>query len=100
MITFEQFISEASAPSIVAGTPDQAAKTHKAVIRTGDGVIHHHSEKGGVHTIVHSSKSGAMKVSEVHPSSEKNKTSSILTRKATDKEKRMYGGKFIVADQK
>lgn len=101
MYTFEQFINEtSSAPSIVAGSPEQAAKTHKAVIRTGDGIVHHHSEKDGVHTIVHSSKGGAMKVSEIHPSSEKKGTSSILTRKATDKEKKTYSGKFIVADKK
>lgn len=108
MYTFDQFINEASTPpSIVSGAPDQAAKTHKAVIRTGGGVVHHHSEKDGIHTIVHSSEGGVMRVSEIHPSkvhipgrSEKKDTSSILTRKATAKEKKTYGDKFIVADKK
>jgi len=99
MLNFEEFQNHINeSHDIVAGLPDHAAKVHKSIVRQSGGTIHSHTQKDGVHTIVHSSKSGAMKVSEFHPSSEKNKTSSVITRKATDREKKAHSGHFIVSD--
>ena len=99
MLNFEEFQNQVNeSHDIVSGLPDQASKTHKSIIRQKGGVIHSHTNKDGVHTVVHSSKSGVMRVSEFHPSSEKNKTSSVITRKATDREKRAHSTHFIVSD--
>ena len=95
--SFEEFLGETH--DILAGNPATAAKTHMAVIRTNGGAVHHHSEKDGIHTVVHSSKGGAMKVSEIHPSSDKNNSSIIITRRANDKEKNRYSGKLIVSEK-
>lgn len=97
MKTFQEFIQEAH--DIIAGEPAQAAKNHMAVIRTSGGAVHHHSEKDDVHTVVYSTKNGAMKVSEIQASSDKNKSSTIMTRKATDREKNSYTGKLIVSEK-
>lgn len=100
MLNFESFIKESSeAPSIVAGSHDQAAKVHKSIIRQSGGVIHKHTENNGSHSIVHSTRSGVMKVSQIKPHTEKNK-SVISTRKATDLEKKIHANKFIVSDNK
>lgn len=99
MLNFNSFIKESSeAPSIVAGSHDHAAKIHKSIIRQAGGVIHKHSENNGVHSIVHSTRSGVMKVSQIKHHTEKNK-SVISTRKATDLEKKIHAGKFVVSEK-
>ena len=99
MLNFTEFQKQIDeSHDIVAGLPDHVANVHKSIIRQNGGVIHHHSTENGIHKVIFSTKSGATKVSEIHPSSEKNKTSSIITRRATDKEKKANSGHFIASE--
>lgn len=91
ILTFAEYLTEEMKEQKVSGSPSAAAKTHKALIKTMGGKIHHSSSNNGVHTIIHSNKKGEMKTSEIHSGDSNNDTSIIKTRFSNDAERKKVG---------
>lgn len=93
MLTFEDFINEerVTGHTITKETPEKISASLKTKVKSAGGTVHHHSVgSDGTHKVVHSDKSGKMKITHIAKTSAS--SSSTVHSVPSSAEKKRFSG--------